>query len=102
LAYVHARDFRVSRGPPTVPLTQTFFATLQYLEKKNIIFFDPKNVKKTSSNVAHNWPKFFFEYSQLAQNQPKSHNLIISMLSAQLLHNDFECTLQGQQEWLSQ
>ena len=32
-------------------------------------------MKKPSSKVAHNQPKFFFQYCQPAQNQPKSYFL---------------------------
>jgi hypothetical protein len=32
-------------------------------------------MKKPTSKVAHNWPHFFFQYSQPTQNQPKSQFL---------------------------
>ena len=44
------------------------------LNKLNF-FFAHENMKKLPSKVAHNWPKFFFQYCQPAQNQPKSHIL---------------------------
>ena len=39
------------------------------------MFFANENMKKKLSKVAHNWPKFFFQYFQPAKNQPKSHFL---------------------------
>ena len=47
---------------------------LCFLKKFNILYA-PENMKKTASKVAHNGPKFFFQYCQLAQNQPKPHIL---------------------------
>ena len=46
--------------------------TTIFLKRFFIIFFAPENMKKTSSKVAHNWPQFFFQYCQRAQNLFKS------------------------------
>ena len=43
--------------------------------KKKFLFRPWKHEKKNATKVAHNLPKFFFQYCQPAQNLPKSHIL---------------------------
>ena len=38
------------------------------------IFFDPKNMKKTPSKVAHNWPPTFFYVLARLPKRPKNRN----------------------------
>ena len=52
---------------------QLFSADTTIFKKKKK--FDRQNMKKASTKVADNRPNFFFQYCQLAQNQPKSHFL---------------------------
>ena len=47
---------------------QLFSADNTKFKKKNA----PKNMKQTTTKVAHNRPKYFFQHCQPAQNQPKS------------------------------
>ena len=44
------------------------------------------------SKVAHNWPQFFFQYCQPAQNQPKSHFLFHKNV---YLRDFYKMTLEG-------
>ena len=69
---------------------QLFFRTIQYLKNELNHFFAPENMKKPPSKVAHNRPSIFFQYSQPAQNQPKSHFLFHKNVS---LHNFYTMTL---------
>ena len=53
-----------------------------------------ENMKKQPSKVAHNWPQFFFQYCQPAQNQPESQLLFHKNCS---LHDLCIMTLHGAQ-----
>ena len=60
---------------------------LQYFFLKQIYFL----IMKTWKTPLIIGPKFFFQYCQSAQNQPKSHVLFHKeLLLARLLYNDFD------------
>ena len=40
-------------------------------QKKFLTFFAPQNMKKTASNIAHNWPRTFFSTGLAAQTAQK-------------------------------
>ena len=51
---------------------QLFSADAIVFSKKNIYIFDPENMKKPPSKVAHNRPTTFFMYWPSCPNRPET------------------------------
>ena len=79
--YVQVGDFRVSRGPPTVPLMQILRNTVKKSVSKD---FRPKGIWKLHYNITRispNWPINIWILSQTSNFGPpnmKLHNQIYS------------------------
>jgi len=74
-----------------IDIMHLFSADPTTFSKKLNICFAPKNMKKTSSKVAHNRPKLFFSLLPIV---PKPAQITFSVsykcLPSRLLYNDFD------------
>ena len=66
----------IKKGPKNLKrdIMQLFSVDAKYFKKYLLFFFDPENMKKPPSKVAHNWPRHFFFSTA---NRPKQAQISI-------------------------